>query len=97
MAVQVISYELRLASIEAPSSASSEVPEVPPATSEEMEFFFEHLEAVLTMRGFLNPENPRTLMRRMRRLFVKASPDHNEINILRGILTAFERANGDQR
>ena len=94
MAVQVISYELRLASIEAPSS---ELSEVSPATSAEMEFFFEHLEAVLTMRGFLNPENPRTLMRRLRRLFVKASPDHNEINILRGILTAFERANGDQR
>ncbi len=94
MAVQVISYELRLASIEA---QSPEPPEVPPATSEEMEFFFEHLEAVLTIRGFLNPENPRTLMRRLRRLFVKASPDHNEINILRGILTAFEHANGDQR
>ena len=31
-------------------------------------------------------------MRRLRRLFFKSEPDQNEINILRGILTAFARA-----
>ena len=93
MAVQVICYELRLASIDA---AEPVPPEAPPATVEEMEFFYEHLEAVLTARGFLNPDNPRTLMRRLRRLFVKASPDQNEVNILRGILTAFERNIGEK-
>lgn len=91
MAVQVICYELRLASIDSPLP---EVPEVPLATAEEMEYFYAHLEAVLTASGFLNPENPRTLMRRLRRLFVKASPDQNEVNILRGILTAVERSAG---
>jgi TrmH family RNA methyltransferase len=91
MAVQVICYELRLASIEAPEQ---ETPEVPPATAEDMEYFYEHLESVLTNSGFLNPENPRTLMRRLRRLFVKAAPDQNEVNILRGILTAVERDAG---
>lgn len=93
MAVQVICYELRLASIDAPTPA---IPEVPAATAAEMEFFYEHLEAVLTASGFLNPENPRTLMRRLRRLFVKADPDQNEINILRGILTTFERSVGEK-
>ena len=93
MAVQVICYELRLASID---TAAPEPPEVPPATAEEMEFFYAHLEAVLTARGFLDPQNPRTLMRRLRRLFVKATPDQNEINILRGILTAFERNSGEK-
>lgn len=91
MAVQVICYELRLASIAAPEQ---EEPEVPPATVEEMEYFYEHLESVLTASGFLNPENPRTLMRRLRRLFVKAGPDQNEVNILRGILTSVERDAG---
>jgi TrmH family RNA methyltransferase len=85
MAVQVICYELRLAALEQKEPAP---PEVPPATAEEMEFFFRHLETVLTDRKFLDPENPRTLMRRLRRLFFKAGPDKNEINILRGILTA---------
>ena len=56
-----------------------------------MEYFYEHLEAALTDSGFLDPDNPRTLMRRLRRLFIRAAPDQNEINILRGVLTAFER------
>ena len=88
MAVQVITYELRLATLERQPDAESEIP---PATSEEMEHFYRHLEAVITMTGFLNPDQPRTLMRRLRRLFNKSAPDQNEINILRGILTSVDR------
>nr|MDJ0940978.1 tRNA (cytosine(32)/uridine(32)-2'-O)-methyltransferase TrmJ [Woeseiaceae bacterium] len=40
------------------------------------------------------PDNPRHLMRRLRRLFIRAGVDQNEINILRGILTAVERKSG---
>jgi TrmH family RNA methyltransferase len=89
MAVQVICYELRLATLERPPAIE---PDTPPASAEEMEYFYRHLESVLTDTGFLDPENPRTLMRRLRRLYHKAEPDQNEINILRGILTAFERS-----
>ena len=53
-----------------------------------------HLEQVLTNLNFLDPDNPRHLMRRLRRLFLRARPDQNEINILRGILTAVERDRG---
>ena len=88
MAVQVISYELRLASLEREPASP---PEIPPATSEEMEHFYRHLESVITLTGFMNPDNPRTLMRRLRRLFNKSEPDQNEVNILRGILTSVER------
>jgi tRNA C32,U32 (ribose-2'-O)-methylase TrmJ len=56
-----------------------------------MEYFYTHLEDVLTDLRFLDPDNPRHLMRRLRRLFVRARPDQNELNILRGILTAVER------
>lgn len=87
MAVQVICYELRLAQLAAPAP---QTPDVPPATAADMEHFYRHLETVLTDSGFLNPENPRTLMRRLRRLFAKAQPDKNEVNILRGILTAVQ-------
>jgi tRNA C32,U32 (ribose-2'-O)-methylase TrmJ len=69
--------------------------EAPPATSEEMEHFYDHLEQVLRDIQFLDPENPRHLMRRMRRLYIRARPDKNEVNILRGILTAVERARKD--
>ncbi|THB73108.1 MAG: tRNA (cytosine(32)/uridine(32)-2'-O)-methyltransferase TrmJ, partial [Gammaproteobacteria bacterium] len=39
-----------------------------------------------------NPDNPRKLMRRMRRLFNRPNMDKNEMNIMRGILTAVERS-----
>jgi len=88
MAVQVLSYELRLAGMRGASPEESR--DVPLATAGEMEHFYSHLEQVLTDSGFLDPDNPRLLMRRLRRLFVRAVPDQNEINILRGILTSLE-------
>ncbi len=91
MAVQVVCYELRLATLDA---AAATEPEIPPATLEEMEHFYNHLETVLEHTGFLDPDNPRTLMRRLRRLFIRSAPDQNEVNILRGILTSVERMTG---
>ncbi|MDX1403042.1 MAG: RNA methyltransferase [Woeseiaceae bacterium] len=88
MAVQVVAYELRVAGM-AQSAAATET-EVPPATSEERENFYAHLEAVLLRCGFLDPDNPRLLMRRLRRLFLKAELDQNEVNILRGMLAALD-------
>jgi len=89
MAVQVVTYELRVAGMldEGPVFDV----EAPPATGEEMEHFYTHLEQVMRDIEFLDPDNPRHLMRRMRRLFIRARPDKNEINILRGILSAIDR------
>jgi tRNA/rRNA methyltransferase/tRNA (cytidine32/uridine32-2'-O)-methyltransferase len=88
MAVQIVCYELRLASLEAAPVAPKR--ETPLATGEDLEHFYAHLERVLTASGFLDPANPRFLMRRLRRLFARALPDENEVNILRGILAALE-------
>ena len=88
MAVQVVCYELRVSQIGA--SVDGMDSGVPPATGEELEFFYTHLEEVLTSGGFLDPDNPRQLMRRLRRLFVRANPDQNEINILRGMLSVLD-------
>ena len=92
MAVQVLTYELRAAQAEKPAGYSADVPL---ATSRDLELFYEHLERVLTDLCFLDPDNPRHLMRRLRRLFIRARPDQNEVNILRGILTAVERGRDD--
>lgn len=94
MAVQVLTYELRAAGVDKDQPVYE--PDAPLATNEDMEHFYTHLESVLTDIRFLNPENPRHLMRRLRRLFIRARPDQNEVNILRGILTAVERK-GQQR
>jgi TrmH family RNA methyltransferase len=98
MAVQVVAYELRVAAIA--GSATDEPPpdpESPPATGTERENFYEHLEQVLTQSGFLDPENPRLLMRRLRRLFIKAELDQNEVNILRGMLASLDPAVDKER
>lgn len=86
-AVQVISYELRMFAQSAPAEAALNEPL---ASAEERERFYRHLERILTDLEFLNPDNPRHLMRRLRRLFNRVELDKNEINILRGILTAVE-------
>ena len=93
MAVQVVTYELRVASMLGEGPVFDV--EAPPATSEEMEHFYAHLETVLRDVNFLDPDNPRHLMRRLRRLFIRARPDQNEVNILRGILTAVDRTRKD--
>ncbi len=92
MAVQVLTYELRVAStLDGGSGFESDAP---PATGAEMEHFYTHLEQVLTDVRFLDPDNPRHLMRRIRRMFIRARPDKNEVNILRGFLTAIDRKTG---
>ena len=88
MAVQVLTYEIRTA--QNTDKAPEFEPEQPAATSGEMEHFYAHLEQVITDSRFLDPENPRNLMRRLRRLFIRAKPDKNELNILRGILTSVD-------
>jgi len=95
MAVQVLTYELRVASMLDAGPAFET--EAPPATGEEMEHFYAHLATVLEDIRFLDPENPRHLMRRLRRLFIRARPDKNEVNILRGILTAVDRTRDSDR
>jgi tRNA (cytidine32/uridine32-2'-O)-methyltransferase len=88
-AVQIIAYELRLASL-AEKSASTEW-DYAWATAEQMESFYEHLRLVLIELDFLKPTAPRQLMTRLRRLFYRARLDVMEVNILRGILGAVEK------
>lgn len=88
MAVQVLCYELRMTEPDAPVVRNQR--DAPLASVAEMERFYVHLEQVLTASGFLDAENPRYLMRRLRRLFLRAEPDRNEINILRGILASLD-------
>ena len=53
-----------------------------------MEGFFAHLEKVLFEIGFFTTQNPARLMQRLRRLYARARLESEEVNILRGILSA---------
>ena len=91
MAVQIVAYELRLVY----GLDDSPAPKAdPPASAEDMEYFYAHLETALVEVGFLKPENPRVLMRRLRRLFNRSRLDQREVNMMRGILTALAPGTG---
>ncbi len=90
-AVQVMTYELFLAYLEREGAVDFPRQRRESVTAGEMERFYAHLERVLVAVEFLDPAQPRQLMRRLRRLYHRAQPDAIEMNILRGILTAVER------
>lgn len=92
-AVQVYAWELRKAAVIEPPKVSDKTghPWYAPPSHEQMEHYYEHLERVLLATGFLDPANPRLLMRRLRQFYNRARPDSNELNILRGVLSSVER------
>ncbi|MGB5292918.1 MAG: TrmJ/YjtD family RNA methyltransferase [Lysobacterales bacterium] len=92
-AVQLMAYELRMAVVGGGGAVVAPSDWVP-VDAGQMEMFFVHLEQTLLDIGFMNPDQPKRLMARMRRLFNRARPDQNEINILRGILAASQYSAG---
>jgi TrmH family RNA methyltransferase len=88
MAVQVLSYEVWLEM--RPGAPESPPREVPLASAEEMTRLYEHIEQVLDNIDFRDRTGGGHLMARIRRLFNRAQLDQNEMNILRGILTAVQ-------
>ena len=94
MAVQVICYEILQAQLAGRPVA--EPWDVPFADSADMEHFYEHLEKTLIEVEFHDPETPRQLLPRFRRLFNRIRPDQMEMNMLRGFLTAINRLGKDR-
>lgn len=87
MAVQIICYELHMFEHgDALPEALDDEWDAPPATQENMERFYVHLEETLGQIGFLNPAAPRQLMQRLRRLYGRLRLDEMELNMLRGML-----------
>ena len=87
MAVQVLAYEILLAS-RAGTIASPAADDHQPATATQMESFFGHLVQALDEIGFTDGRHSEKLHRRLRRLFLRVRPDVDELTILRGILSA---------
>lgn len=88
MAAQLIAYEIRMAQRDAPVIPPRDAPL---ATPEDMERLFRHLEEVMQEVDFRDRTQSGTrLMARIRRMFNRAELDANEVNILRGILTAVQ-------
>ena len=94
-AIQVMAYEMRLALTEVENAEGEQRWGVdwdyPMATHDQLNGMLQHMEQTLVEIGFLDPNTPKQLMTRVRRLFQRAAPDRMEINILRGMLAAIQR------
>lgn len=96
-AVQVLAYEIRLAVLDAaggdlPSGRPMPVPAAePPATADELERYFAHLDQALHDIDFHKGKPPEMVMARLRRLYLRSGLDAREVKILRGILTEAQR------
>ena len=98
-AVQVLTYEVRMAWLAAQGQPTkmaklethAEQSSLP-VTADELERFYAHMESTLVQIGFHDPENPRHLMPRLRRLYGRSNISKLEMNILRGILTETQKA-----
>jgi len=84
-AVMVVCYELFKASMESPKRSAQL------ARAEQLERMFEHMEKTLLRIGFLDSNNPKRIMRVLRRLFGRSQMDEREVRILRGVWSQVDR------
>jgi tRNA (cytidine32/uridine32-2'-O)-methyltransferase len=89
-AVQVMAYELRMASLDGAADAPPPPRDVP-ADAAQMEQWFVHLEQALEDIDFHKGRSPDTILLRLRKLFQRAQPDERELRILHGILADAQR------
>jgi len=85
-AVQVVCYELFIATDQESPTCVGDLHEMPLATAEQMEAFYIHLQQTMLDIGFLDPDRSKSIMRRLRRIFNRSQLDTKELDILRGIL-----------
>jgi TrmH family RNA methyltransferase len=89
MSVQLAAYEIFMAREQPQSHTQLEMALAP---SGDIEHFYAHLHEVLNEIDF--EDRTGHLMERLRRLFNRAQLDRNELNILRGILSAVQGRRG---
>ena len=89
MSVQLTAYEIFMAREQPQSHTQLEMALAP---SGDVEHFYAHLHEVLNEIDF--EDRTGHLMERLRRLFNRAQLDRNELNILRGILSAVQGRRG---
>lgn len=95
-AVQVLCYEMRIAALETETSSEKVGQwgvewDYELAPHDDMERFFDHLKQSLVDIGFLDPNTPKQLMTRLRRMFQRTALDKMEVSMMRGILAAVQR------
>jgi len=84
-AAQVLAYECRLAAQGENRTQEGIGFQGEAASVAQIEGMYAHLEEALVAIGFLDANNPKKLMPRLKRLFARTRLETEEVNILRGI------------
>lgn len=97
MAVQLIAYEVRMAWLQAQEAQqpAKVYEESPYPLVDDLERFYTHLETMMLDSGFIRRDQPGQVMSKLRRLFTRARPERDELNILRGMLASFGKKSRD--
>lgn len=92
-AVQLLAYECRMAcsQINSEQQKTNSSTKEKLVTAEDLEGYFQHLQTVMESTGFLDPENPRYLMPRLRRLYARSGLTNSELKLLRGFLSSIQK------
>ena len=96
-AVQVLSYEMRVAMLGLQASPAAPAPAVPapdgdvPASHAELEGFFAQLGDTLDAIDFHKGRAPESAMRKLRRIFLRSQLDDRDVRLLRGVLADAQR------
>lgn len=104
-AIQVLCYEMRMATLAFADKQHDDQAvmhvtdsedmhwDEPLVTHEQMEQFYPHIEKMLAEIEFMDPQNPRLLPLRLRRLFGRIQLDKMEYHLLRGIFSRVQALN----
>jgi len=95
-AVQILAYECRLAAMALSTNLASENDKATNeedelVTADDLEGYFEHLKKVMIDIDFIDADNPRYLIPRLRRMYSRSGITRSEMNILRGMLAAIQK------
>ncbi len=92
MAVQTLCYEVRMAWLASTPAPAEPAGEAAYPLQADLERFYQHLQETLLQTGFLRDDHPGQMMSKLRRLYNRSRPDSQELNILRGMLTAVQKS-----
>lgn len=95
-AVQTLCYEIRVNHLDIEAAKFAPNVEADYPLNVDLERFYVHLEKTLNDVNFIVPNHPGMVMTKLRRLFNRARPEVQELNILRGMLSSIDKASGNK-
>ena len=88
MSVQIISYEIFKASSDVKLKEWRDYPEV---NSEQLQMLIDHFIYTAVEIDIIDPDNPKKIISRIKRMFTRLQPDEMEASFMRGFLSGIKK------